>query len=501
MKPMKALLDTNIIIHREANRVLNENIGKLYYWLEKLNYKKCVHKLSIEEIDKYKGEEIRRAFGAKLKNYSIIENSVPMDSAVEQVGKEYDVTDNDVIDTKLLNELYVGRVDLFITEDAKIFKKAHSLGISDKVRSIDGFLEWAITENPELQDYNVKNIRIEKFGAIDLKQSFFDSLRESYNGFDKWYLKNYDEEAYVCGGNNELHAFLALKVEGNTENYSDIVPTFTPKKRLKVRTLKVVANGYKIGERFIKIIFDNAINNKVEEIYVTLFADDSAREELKKLFVKFGFTYWGLKGAREEVYVRSMQKNFNAADPFLTYPFYAVNRDIYMVTINQQYHTQLFPDSILQNENPADFKENKSFANAIHKCYITNAYSATPKCGDILLFYRSGGGNYKSVVTTIGIVSNYINAFKDFNDFYSRCTRRGALTRAELENIWNRNYYSNPKIIEFAYVETLSKKLNLQTLSDLGFNRDLLKKGIIKISKELFDKIIEASCLDKKRYI
>jgi len=498
---MKALLDTNIIIHREANKVLNENIGKLYYWLEKLNYKKCIHKFSIEEIERYKGEDTRKAFEVKLKNYEIIENAVPMSPAVEQVGKEYDVTENDVTDTKLLNELYVGRVDIFITEDAKIFKKAFKLGIADKVRSIDGFLEWAITENPELQDYKVKNIRIEKFAALDLKQSFFDSLRESYNGFDKWYLKNYDEEAYVCGDNNELHAFLALKVENYTENYSDIIPAFAPKKRLKVRTLKVVANGYKIGERFIKIIFDNAINNKVDEIYVTLFPDDSAREELKKLFEKFGFKKWGHKGKREEVYVRSMQKAFNAADPFSTYPFYDISRDIYLVTINQQYHTQLFPDSILHNENPADFKENKSFANAIHKCYITNAYSAAPKCGDILLFYRSGGGNYKSVVTTIGIVSNYMNTFKDFNDFYSRCTRRGALARAELVNIWNRNFYSNPKIIEFAYVETLPKKLNLQVLSDLGFNRDLLKKGIIKISKELFDKIIEASGLDKKRYI
>lgn len=498
---MKALLDTNIIIHREANRVLNENIGRLYYWLEKLNYKKCVHKLSIEEIAKYKGEETRKAFEAKLKNYDIIENSVPMDPNVEQVGKEFDVTDNDITDTKLLNELYVGRVDIFITEDAKIFKKAHRLGVSDKVRSIDGFLEWAITENPELQDYKVKNIRIEKFAAINLKQPFFDSLRESYEGFDDWYLKNFDEDAYICGENNDLHAFLALKVEKGMQDYSDINPIFKPKKRLKVRTLKVVANGYKIGERFIKIIFDNAINNKVDEIYVTLFPDDSAREELKKLFEKFGFTYWGLKGEREEVYVRSMQKTFNTEDPFSTYPFYESNRNIYLVTINQQYHTQLFPDSILHNENPADFKENKSFANAIHKCYITNAYSSAPKCGDILLFYRSGGGNYKSVATTIGIVSSYISTFKDFNDFYSRCTRRGALTRAELESIWKRNLYSNPKIIEFAYVETLPKKLNLQTLSDLGFNRDLLQKGIIKISKELFDKIIEASGLDKKRYI
>ena len=37
---MKALLDTNIIIHRENNRVSNKGIGELYYWLDKLNIEK-----------------------------------------------------------------------------------------------------------------------------------------------------------------------------------------------------------------------------------------------------------------------------------------------------------------------------------------------------------------------------------------------------------------------------------------------------------------------------
>ena len=29
---MKALLDTNIIIHREASKVINQDIGVLYRW-------------------------------------------------------------------------------------------------------------------------------------------------------------------------------------------------------------------------------------------------------------------------------------------------------------------------------------------------------------------------------------------------------------------------------------------------------------------------------------
>jgi hypothetical protein len=60
--------------------------------------------------------------------------------------------------------------------------------------------------------------------------------------------------------------FLYLKIEGAEENYSDITPVLPPRKRLKIGTLKVGLNGYRIGERFLKIVFDNALVNRVEEI-------------------------------------------------------------------------------------------------------------------------------------------------------------------------------------------------------------------------------------------
>ena len=45
---MKALLDTNIILHRETNRILNENIGQLFLWLDKLKYTKVSMRLLIK---------------------------------------------------------------------------------------------------------------------------------------------------------------------------------------------------------------------------------------------------------------------------------------------------------------------------------------------------------------------------------------------------------------------------------------------------------------------
>lgn len=48
---MKALLDTNIIIHRENTKVTNQSIGLLYYWLDKLHYEKMIHPYSVMDRD------------------------------------------------------------------------------------------------------------------------------------------------------------------------------------------------------------------------------------------------------------------------------------------------------------------------------------------------------------------------------------------------------------------------------------------------------------------
>lgn len=47
---LRILLDTNVIIHREANTVINKNIGTLFNWIDKLKYEKYIHPLTKEEI-------------------------------------------------------------------------------------------------------------------------------------------------------------------------------------------------------------------------------------------------------------------------------------------------------------------------------------------------------------------------------------------------------------------------------------------------------------------
>ena len=258
----------------------------------------------------------------KLNSYELIEIPSPFHNDVALVSQMFDTIDNDRIDSVLLNEVYVERVDILITEDRKIHRKAEELSIQDKVFTIDSFLEKTFAEHPELVNYKVLNVQKIKFGKINLNDSFFDSLKEDYVGFDKWFLKKYDEEAYITinSNNGMLLSFLYLKVEDENENYNNISPLFKPKRRLKVGTFKVISNGFRLGERFIKIIFDNALKNRVQEIYVTIFDKRQEQRRLIELLEQWGFKLWGTKGD-ELVYVRDFSPIFDMNNIRSSFPY------------------------------------------------------------------------------------------------------------------------------------------------------------------------------------
>ncbi|MEO8051985.1 MAG: PIN domain-containing protein [Acidobacteriota bacterium] len=356
---MRILLDTNILIHREAATVVRRDIGKLFYWLDKLRCDKCVHPASLEEIGKHQDERVRSTFAAKLQSYQVLKTTAPIAPVVQTLGVA-DKTENDRNDTILVNELYANRVDILISEDRGLHKKSLALNIADRTFTIDAYLEKVIAENPELVDYGVLAVRKVAIGHVDVHSEFFDSFRDEYAGdtFDRWFNKKADEPAYVCHEGQDLVAFLYLKVEGPGENYGDIEPRFKPKRRLKIGTFKVELNGYKLGERFLKIVFDNAIRQNVDEIYVTIFPRTIEQQRLIKLLEDFGFREHGTKTnayGTEAVYVRDITPKFDAQDPKLTFPYLGGASRAFIVPIYPQYHTSLLPDSILKTESLADF--------------------------------------------------------------------------------------------------------------------------------------------------
>lgn len=156
------------------------------------------------------------------------------------------------------------------------------------------------------------DLQIKIFSEIDLYDSFFDSLRESYPEFNEWYKKKASSgaTAYTYYINGHLKDFLYLKIED--EEMKDVTPMLPKKKRLKVGTFKVENESRHTsrGERFMKKIMDMAIAENVDEIYVTIFPTKPL-ETLINMFRCFGFDHIADKkhneNTVEQVLVKDMR--------------------------------------------------------------------------------------------------------------------------------------------------------------------------------------------------
>ena len=289
-------------------------------------------------------------------------------------------------------------------------------------------------------------------------------------------------------------------MEDIRESYPELVPPFKPKKRLKIGTLKVELNGFKIGERFLKIIFDNAIKQQVEEIYVTIFPQSVEEERLINLLEDFGFKYYGEKRnpyGTEQVYVREMTARFNPEDPKLSFPYISKSTNFFLVSIYPQYHTELLPDSILRTESHDDFIEQEPHRNAIQKVFVSRSYSRDLRKGDVLVFYRTGG-YYRSVVTTLGIVEGVYLNIRNEEQFISLCRKRSVFSDEELRKQWRYSPRNRPFIVEFLYAYSFPQRPNMASLIENGVIRDVnsAPRGFERISLENFKKILSLSQAD-----
>ena len=497
---MRALLDTNIIIHRENKRVTNYSIGHLYRWLDRMGYEKVIHPYSVTEIQKYKDPETQEVLSVKLDAYNVLRTiKDPTADFLALIGIP-EKTENDYIDDSLLYQVYVGRVDILITEDRRLRNKATKIGLSDKVFSINAFITDATSKNPELIEYKMLAVEKTYFGNVDLTDVFFDSFRKAYDGFDSWFEKKCDEEAYICKDDTgEILGFLYLKTETESENYSDIVPPFAPKRRLKVGTFKVESTGFRLGERFVKIIFDNALQRKVDEIYVTLFTDRGELEALKDLLIRWGFFEYGMKisGDKKEcVLVKKLgtyNLNYTPRQNFPNIP-YKCNK--YILAIYPEYHTALLPDSKLNNENKIDFLGREPHKYALQKVYITWA-SGDIKSGDMIIFYRTGEEGtikkYSSVITTIAIVDEVKGDICSEEELLKICQNRSVFSEAELRNFWRR-HNANLRVLKFIFVKSLTKRLILDYLWQQGIiPPGKGPRGFVKITDAQYDMIMRDS--------
>jgi len=170
----------------------------------------------------------------------------------------------------------------------------------------------------------------------------------------------------------------------------------------------------------------------------------------------------------------------------------------FIVPIYPDYHTELFPDSILRTESPADFVENEPHRNAISKVYISRSLERNLDSGDVIVFYRTGG-YHRGVVTTIGIVEDTVDNIACEAEFIRLCRKRSVFDDRELARHWNYRRNSRPFVVDFLYAYSLPKRPNMKRLIEMGILRgvDDAPRGFRQISPQNLRDILEESNADE----
>ena len=358
------------------------------------------------------------------------------------------------------------------------------------------------------QERRPMDLQVQRFSDIDLNDSFFDSLRASYPEFNEWYNKKAaaGATAYCYYVDNELKDFLYLKIE--EEELSDLTPALPAKKRLKVGTFKVDNDNRHTtrGERFMKKIMDMAIAEDVDEIYVTMFPTEEL-QGLIRMFEKFGFSHIADKphegGNAEYVLIKDMTTHVD--DFKLDYPFVKkASSNKYVLSIVPEFHTHLFPDSILKNEKKYDLIQDVSETNSIYKIYLCWMQDTRNlKAGDKLIIYRTsdeeGKAYYRSVCTSVCTVCE-VKTYRDFEneeEFIKYTNRYSVFKEHELRRWYkNKNYFI---VIKMVYNIAFTKKvINMVMKEQVGLKPKYW--GFFKLTDAQFDKLLELGEIDE-RYI
>lgn len=335
-----------------------------------------------------------------------------------------------------------------------------------------------------------RNIQYKRFGEINLEDDFFSSLKVDYPEFQDWFRRNRERYAYVMYDEvDNVQGFLHLKNE--TSIVDDVTPQIVANKILKVATFKVNAHGTKLGEQFVKIIVDFAISERVDMCYVTIFPK---HHQLISLVKSFGFEEYGTKGDipnQEIVYVKNMKKttgNINSDYPLIQ----ARKANKYLLSIYPQYHSVMFPDSILTTENK-NMLTDISYTNSIHKVYVCTMKVNVMKYGDIVVIYRTAesgkAAEYSAVATSVCVVEDVKeqSEFTSFEEFYDYVNQYSVFDKNDLRYWYNRG---GCKAVKMTYNMALRKRITRHDLiTKLGMCRNEYW-GFMAITEEQFNDII-----------
>lgn len=283
---MKLLIDTNVFIPLEPASTsdlehLSPDAARLLQVIQKERHEVFLHPKSRVDITRDKNESRKQLRLLAFNKYPHLANVEPFPLFSERLPSAVPDS-NDDVDNHLLFAVFNNAVDLLVSEDHGIHKKAQSLGIESRVARITDTIR--MIERLAAPIIRLPAIELKKAYALDGADPIFASLRADYPGFDEWFASSCQKkhrDCFVIEEDRQLSALCLLKHEDPPEHG-------LKGKVLKACTFKVAdhARGLRYGELMLKALLHYAYAEKFDYVYATAFP---ANEAVCEFFENNGF--------------------------------------------------------------------------------------------------------------------------------------------------------------------------------------------------------------------
>jgi len=472
---MRILLDTNIFIPLEDSSIeIDEKLAELNRCVSG-KHQLLIHPDTTLDINRDKDEERKKRIITRLSKYPELESPPELDSELEENLFGKPKKDNDTVDNRILYALKSNCVHWLITEDTGIHKKAKRIGEDERVLTVEQAIR-VLTEEDKEELNLYPNIQDLPCHTLDLSDDVFNSLRDGYDGFNRWYSNKCSKtgrHAWVWLEENKIQAICIYNTENDPIVNSD--NQALPGKVLKLCTFKVIKLGYKIGELLLKQAFNYTIENNHRYVYVTV--EPKKHKFLEDLLQDYGFYQYGIdKNERDIVYV----KDFPAKPPATNddpleysikyYPYIKLeNNSVYLVPIQPQYHKILFPE--IEKQSDLFSSDAMSAGNAIKQAYLCKSPTKSIRPGDILFFYRTTDDKD---ISTYGVVDQF-HIEKDPDKIFQWVSKRTVYSMDEIKVMAGKEV----KVILFRFIRHLNERIPYDRL----LSTDIINGPIQSITK------------------
>lgn len=494
---MHLLIDTNIFIYREDDRVVSQNVSELFGLLNEIRVDVFIHPASVADIRRDSDIRRKSIMLSKIGTYKQLPSPPNPESDikfVQSIGGQD--TPQDHVDNEILYSIVRGAADFLLTEDAGIHRKAFLVGISDRVLHIDDAISVFREFVPRRERIpSPPGLKEDYMHSLDLNDPIFDSLKHDYPEFEDWFQKKARDHrkcfvSYRPDG--KIGSLLIYKFE---DELIDVNPPLHQKKRMKIATMKVTHVSNKIGELLLKISTELAIQEGCDEIFLTHFSEENDR--LVELITEYGFVKHGVNSRGEEIFVKKMIPSLDdireipPSEIFKRfYPSYydgtAVRK--WIVPIFPEYHSRLFTDygerQTMLFEHAGEFVVE---GNTIKKAYLSHSPVKHLKTGDIVIFYRTHSGQS---LTSLGVIEEVRFGLEETDEIIRFVGKRTVYSRDEIDTS------KKPlTVILFRHHFHLKNPLKLATLRATGiFNGH--PQSIMQISDEHYNVIKHLGGID-----